>query len=40
MAVTGSNENDVLLPVYGVLTLPGDLPAGTYTDTLLITLSW
>ncbi len=38
--VSGANENDVLLPVHGRLTLPGSLPAGTYTDTVLLTLTW
>ena len=38
--VTATNMNDVRLPIYGQLTLPGNTPPGTYTDTLTVTLSW
>lgn len=38
--VSGTNSEDVLLPVYGRLALPGTRPAGTYTDTLTVTLTW
>lgn len=38
--VTAANSNDVRLPIYAALTLPGHLPAGSYTDTLTITLTW
>jgi spore coat protein U-like protein len=38
--VTAANANDVRLPVYAALTLPGHLPPGTYTDTLTVTLTW
>lgn len=38
--VTGANSEDVRLPIYGALTLPGTLPPGTYTDTLTVTLTW
>ncbi|WP_232494685.1 spore coat U domain-containing protein [Novosphingobium kaempferiae] len=40
VTVTGTNSEDVRLPIYGSLTLPGTLPPGTYTDTLTITLTW
>ncbi|UZW62196.1 Csu type fimbrial protein [Lysobacter enzymogenes] len=40
IVVTAANMNNVVLPIYGRLTLPGNRPAGTYTDTLLITLDW
>lgn len=42
-AVTISNVgtgNNITLPVYGRLTLPGYAPVGTYTDTVVVTLSW
>ena len=38
--VSGANSNDVKLPIYGRLTLPGQANAGTYTDTLTVTLTW
>lgn len=38
--ITAANANDVRLPIYAVLTLPGHLPPGTYTDTLTVTLTW
>ncbi|HKT14370.1 MAG TPA: spore coat U domain-containing protein [Allosphingosinicella sp.] len=40
IAVIQENSNDVRLPVFGRLTLPGNRAAGTYTDTLTVTLSW
>ncbi|MEE4450991.1 spore coat U domain-containing protein [Novosphingobium resinovorum] len=40
VTVTSATSEDVRLPVYGSLTLPGTLPPGTYTDTLTITLTW
>lgn len=40
ITITTANMNNVVLPVYGQLTLPGNRPAGTYTDTLLVTLDW
>jgi len=37
----GSGETeDVRLPIHGRIALPGGKPAGTYTDTLTVTLSW
>ncbi|SCW89149.1 Spore coat protein U (SCPU) domain-containing protein [Sphingobium faniae] len=38
--VTAANMNDVQLHVYGQVSLPGGSAAGTYTDTLLVTLTW
>ncbi|WP_411339758.1 spore coat U domain-containing protein [Sphingopyxis sp. J-6] len=38
--VSGANSEDVRLPIYGLLTLPGTRPPGTYTDTLTVTLTW
>lgn len=40
VTVTSANTEDVRLPIYGSLTLPGTLPSGTYTDSLTITLTW
>ena len=40
VAVSGANSEDVRLPLYASLTLPGALPPGTYADTLTVTLSW
>lgn len=39
-AITTTNSEDVRLPIYATLTLPGTLPPGTYTDTLTVTLAW
>jgi len=35
-----SNANNITLPIYGQLQLPGTARAGVYTDTLTVTLSW
>jgi len=40
VAVTAANSEDVRLPLFASLTLPGSLQAGTYSDTLTVTLSW
>ncbi|WP_343464002.1 spore coat U domain-containing protein [Pantoea sp.] len=40
VALSYSNANNITLPIYGQLTLPGPTRAGTYTDTLTVTLSW
>ncbi|MFD0847942.1 Csu type fimbrial protein [Sphingosinicella xenopeptidilytica] len=40
ITVTAANMNDIRLPVFGRLTLPGGLPAGTYSDVLTVTLTW
>lgn len=38
--VSGANSEDVRLPIYGRLTLPGARPPGIYADTLTVTLTW
>ena len=38
--VSAANETDVRLPVFGRLTLPGQLPPGTYNDVVTVTLTW
>jgi len=38
--VTASNMNDVELPVYAQVSLPGGSLAGTYADSFLVTLTW
>ncbi|WP_442954669.1 Csu type fimbrial protein [Pantoea sp. LMR881] len=40
VALTYSNANNITLPIYGLLQLPGSTRAGVYTDTLTVTLSW
>lgn len=40
VALSYSNANNITLPIYGLLTLPGPTRAGTYTDTLTVTLNW
>lgn len=40
VALSYSNASNIVLPIYGLLTLPGPTRAGTYTDTLTVTLSW
>ncbi|WP_312758564.1 spore coat U domain-containing protein [Pantoea brenneri] len=35
-----SNANNITLPIYGQLQLPGNARAGVYSDTLTVTLSW
>lgn len=37
--ITGTNNN-IILPIYGVLQLNGFSPSGSYTDTLTVTLTW
>ncbi|MBB2200570.1 Csu type fimbrial protein [Gluconacetobacter tumulisoli] len=37
---TSTTPGAVTLPLYGRLALPGTGPAGTYADTLTITLQW
>lgn len=38
--VTFANANNIVLPLYGQLTLSGYSYAGNYTDSLTVTLSW
>ncbi|HAK34892.1 MAG TPA: fimbrial protein [Pantoea sp.] len=40
VALSYSNANNITLPIYGLLQLPGPTRAGVYTDTLTVTLSW
>lgn len=40
VAVTPVNSDDVRLPLFATLTLPGALPPGTYSDALTVTLTW
>lgn len=40
VTVLDANSEDIRLPLYGRLTLPGALPPGLYNDRLLVTLSW
>lgn len=35
-----SNANNITLPIYGSLQLPGPTRAGVYSDTLSVTLTW
>ncbi|MDL4861652.1 spore coat U domain-containing protein [Halomonas elongata] len=37
---TLSDPNNISLPIYGRLTLPGARPSGVYTDRLAVTLEW
>lgn len=37
--IAGTNNN-IILPIYGVLQLNGFSPSGSYTDTLTVTLTW
>lgn len=38
--VTFTNANNIVLPLYGQLTLSGNAYAGNYADSLTVTLSW
>ncbi len=40
VALSFSNANNITLPIYGLLQLSGVNRAGTYTDTLTVTLGW
>lgn len=40
VAITAANGDDVRLPIFASLTLPGAMPPGIYTDTLMVTLTW
>ncbi|WP_205423281.1 Csu type fimbrial protein [Erwinia persicina] len=40
VAVPLGNANNITLPIYGQLQLSGVNRAGTYSDTLTVTLSW
>lgn len=38
--ITIADNQDVQLPVFGALVLPGTLPPGLYSDRLTVTLTW
>lgn len=40
VALTPGNASNITLPIYGQLQLSGANRAGTYSDTLNVTLSW
>lgn len=40
ITVTSANMNDIRLPVFGRLILPGNRPPGTYSDVLTMTLTF
>lgn len=40
ISVTPANSDDVRLPIFASLTLPGNLPPGVFGDTLTVTLTW
>ena len=40
VAVTYSDANNIRLPIYGQVVLPGNQPGGTYSDVLQVQLSW
>lgn len=40
VAVTYSDANNIRLPIYGQVQLPGNQPGGTYSDVLQVQLSW
>ncbi|CAM3503360.1 MULTISPECIES: Csu type fimbrial protein [Halomonas] len=37
---TSTTPDNITLPIWGRLMLPGNLPAGSYSDELLVTLEW
>lgn len=40
VAVAYGNANNISLPIYGQVQLPGNQPVGTYSDVLQVQLSW
>lgn len=40
IAVTSGNAQDIPLPIYARLTLPGTYAAGAYSDIIQVTLTW
>ncbi|HEF4762218.1 TPA: spore coat protein U domain-containing protein [Pseudomonas putida] len=40
VAVVYSDANNIRLPIYGQVQLPGNQPGGTYSDVLQVQLSW
>lgn len=37
---TSTTPDNITLPVWGRVMLPGNLPAGSYSDELVVTLEW
>jgi spore coat protein U-like protein len=40
VAVAYADANNISLPIYGQVQLPGNQPGGTYNDVLQVQLSW
>ncbi|MCY1445117.1 Spore Coat Protein U domain protein [compost metagenome] len=40
VAVAYGDANNISLPIYGQVQLPGNQPGGTYSDVLQVQLSW
>jgi spore coat protein U-like protein len=40
VAVAYTDANNISLPIYGQMLLPGNQPGGTYSDVLQVQLSW
>lgn len=40
ISVPYTDATNISLPIYGQVRLPGNMPAGTYSDVLQIELSW
>ncbi|MGE8190111.1 Csu type fimbrial protein [Pseudomonas sp. NPDC086278] len=40
VAVAYTDANNISLPIYGQVSLPGNQPGGTYSDVLQVQLSW
>ncbi|WP_336962840.1 spore coat U domain-containing protein [Sphingobium aquiterrae] len=40
IAVSFSAASQISLPLYGRMTLPGNMPPDTYGDTIVVTLNW
>ncbi|MBD9615152.1 spore coat protein U domain-containing protein [Pseudomonas sp. PDM02] len=40
VAVAYTDANNIRLPIYGQVLLPGNQPGGTYSDVLQVQLSW
>lgn len=40
ISVAYSDANNIRLPIYGRVVLPGNQPAGTYNDTVQVQLTW
>lgn len=40
VTVAYTDSNSISLPIYGRLSLPGNLPAGSYSDVVQVQLTW